>query len=608
MSNTFFAAPVFPETDAPYWGASPAPDGAWHFALWAPDARQVMLTLDGKTTALMRDVRGVFNGRAPARAGMSYSFVVDGRRIADPASRQQVRGVTGASRLVDPAVLRRNRHPWMGRPFDEAVISELHIGSFTPEGSFAAAGGSDRLEALARMGVSAIELMPLGQFPGRQGWGYDSVLPFAPHTVYGGPEDLCALIDRAHGLGMAIYLDVVFNHFGPLGCELPVFCPSFFHEKDNEWGKAIDYSQPAVRAYFTQGALGWLRDYGFDGLRLDAIDQIQDDSDPEFLVDLARDLRAALPDRPVHLMTEDKRNITRLHLPGTGLYDGEWNDDYHHALHVLATGETTHHYAEFAATPLEDLCLSLRSGFVLQGQPRPAGQEVKGEPSGHMPWCSFINFNQNHDQVGNRAQGRRLVSLIGHEKALVAHALLLTAPFTPLLFMGEEVGSEVPFPWFADYAGDLARKMRAARCDEYADVPGFAARMADPMDPETWRASHPYGQLPLEAPSWAAETERLLTLRREVLLKIYRSGPVAEATADPLGRAAAMVAWPCVLGTVRVAFCLDGPSWFALPAGAELRYGTHAPCEGRPWFQLWLEERAGTEQMQGNISRAAGLC
>lgn len=607
MPTSFFTTPDFPETAAPYWGANPRPDGTWCFALWAPDARQVSVKLDGKTTPLVQNDRSVFHGNLAARAGAKYSFVVDGRQISDPASRQQVNGVTGLSRLVDPNALRRHRQPWAGRHFDEAVICELHIGSFTPEGTFAAASRSDRLEALARMGFTAIELMPLGQFPGTRGWGYDSILPFAPHSAYGPPKDLCALIDRAHELGMAVYLDVVFNHFGPLGCELQNFCRSFFHEKDNEWGKQIDYSQPAVRAYFTEAALGWLRDYGFDGLRLDAIDQIKDDSDPEYLVELARDLRAALPDRPLHLMTEDKRNITRLHLPSAGLYDGEWNDDYHHALHVLATGETTHHYAEFAATPLEDLCLSLRSGFVLQGQPRPAGQEVKGEPSGHLPWCSFVNFNQNHDQVGNRAQGRRLVSLIGHEKALVAHALLLTAPFTPLLFMGEEVGSEVPFPWFADYAGKLAQEMSAARKEEFSDVPGFATRMVDPMDPETWRASHPYGQLPLEAGSWAAETERLLTLRREVLLKIYRSGPVAAPTTEQLGRAAATVTWPCVLGTVRLAFCLDGTSWFALPAGTELRYGTHAPGEGRPWFQLWLEDRAGVE-MQGNIPHATALC
>ena len=607
MPNSFFATPALSETAPPYWGAHPNPDGAWCFGLWAPDALQVGLVLDGKTTPLVRDARGVFHGEFVARAGMKYSFVVDGRHISDPASRQQVDGVTGPSRLVDPKALRRHRQPWAGRRFDEAVISELHIGSFTPEGTFAAATRSDRLEALARMGVTAIELMPLGQFPGTRGWGYDSVLPFAPQTTYGHPKDLCALIDRAHELGMAVYLDVVFNHFGPVGCELPNICPTFFHEKESEWGQQIDYSQPAVRAYFTQGALGWLRDYGFDGLRLDAIDQMKDQSDPEYLVELARDLRAALPDRPVHLMTDDKRNITRLHLPAAGLYDGEWNDDYHHALHVLITGKTAHHYAEFATTPLEDLCLSLRSGFVLHGQSRPAGHEVKGETSSHLPWCSLINFNQNHDQVGNRAHGRRLVSLIGHEKALVTHALLLTAPFTPLLFMGEEVGSEVPFPWFADDTGELAHKMCAARQEEFADVPDFAARMVDPMHPETWHASHPYGLLPLEAPSWAAETERLLTLRREVLLKIYRSGPVAETTTEPLGRAAATVAWPCVLGTVRLAFCLDGTSWFALPAGAELRYGTHAPGEGRPWFQLWLEDRIGTA-MQGNIPQATVLC
>lgn len=586
-----------------FWGALPEGDGSWSFALWSPSARTVSLELDGQLHPMQRDGADVFRTVQPARAGDAYSLVVDGVRLVDPAARQLLNGVDGPALLVDPQALRQNRAGWPGRPYADTVISELHIGTFTPEGTFAAAARSEHLAALAEMGITTLELMPIGAFPGRMGWGYDVALPHAPFSPYGSPADLCALIDRAHELGMSIILDVVFNHFGPLGCPLPQICPEFFTAAQTEWGQAINFAQPAVRAYFTQCALGWLEDYGFDGLRLDAIDQIQDDSNPHYLVELAQTLRARLPERQLHLMTEDKRNITALHQPEARLYDGEWNDDYHHAMHVLLTGETFLHYAAFAADPLDDLATALRDGFVLQGQPRPAGGEVKGEPSGHLPWRCFVNFNCNHDQAGNRAKGSRLVSLAGHEKALVAHALLLTAPFTPLLLMGEECGSEAPFPWLADFPEPQASEMRQGRVRQHEDIPDFAAEMVDPMDPAIWASCDPYARLPLEAPSWRAETARLLALRRETLMPLWRSGPAGPAETRVIGAKALWVQWPCVLGTVQAAFCLDGSSSWSDPGALRPIYHMRAPGSGHPWFQLWVMPRDAADHAIASAAR-----
>lgn len=591
MSHSFATDPsivCLPALPGHSWGAVPGQDGHWHFALWAPSAGNVTVQVANMPHIMQRDDQGVFRATLPAEEGAAYFFEADGVALADPASRWQMDGVEGASRLLNPASLRFGRAAWQGRPFNETVICEIHIGTFTPEGTFAAAAASDQLRRLADLGVTAIELMPLGQFPGRQGWGYDTVLPGAPQSSYGSPRQLCALIDRVHELGMMVYLDVVFNHFGPQGCYLMQICPQFFNQGQNDWGRAINFAARPVRDYFLDCALGWLEDYGFDGLRLDASDQIIDSSAPEFLVELARTIRARIPDRPIHLMTEDNRNITRLHEPVRNLYDGEWNDDYHHALHVLLTAETFKHYKPFKPDPLGDLCLALRDGYVLQGQPRADGDAPKGEPSGHLPWRVFINFNLNHDQAGNRARGSRLVSLVGHETALVSHALLLSAPFTPLLFMGEEVGSEAPFPWIADYAEPMAGQMRQGRKQEYAEMPGFAERMTDPMDSAAWASCHPYARLPLQASSWLAETRRLLQMRREVLLPLYRSGRAGAPQAEPIGKAALRACWPCASGVANVALCFDGTTGFSDPALTTCTYALRCPGEGQPWFRLWI--------------------
>lgn len=564
------------------WGARPAGDGSWTVALWAPSAQAVAVVLEGRTVPLAPGPDGCHRGRIVAAEGAPYALRVDGRTIADPASRWQD-GMVPQSRLLDPGRLRRAA--FQAGPADAAVICEMHIGSFTPEGTFAAAARSDDLRRLADLGFTAVEIMPVGQFPGRSGWGYDSVLPHAPFAPYGPPDDLCALVDAIHALGMAAYLDVVFNHFGPEGCDLVAICPEFFEQGSTEWGRAIDFRRRAVREYFITCALGWVVDYGFDGLRFDAVERLVDDGDPPFLEEMALRLRDC--GRVVHLFSEDSRNITALVDPQRGLYDGEWNDDYHHALHVLLTGETQNYYRPFAPMPLDDLCLSLRDGYVMQGQARPDGTAPKGEPSAALPWPAFVNFNLNHDQAGNRARGERLVTLVGDEVALVAHALLLCAPFTPLLFMGEEVGSRAPFPFFADYTGPLADAMRQGRVDHLGEEPGFAARMIDPMVKGVLATCYPYRDPAPARDRWLAVTRELLALRRDRLLPIYRSGRAAPAEAAATGPQALMARWACNGGTVTVAACFGGPQ--DMGTGDPAVFDLGVSLAGSPFFRLWID-------------------
>lgn len=542
------------------WGARPCGVGCWDFALWAPSSGPITLHLGypDNRIPMQRGEDGVHRARAEASEGTRYAFSTDGERFADPASLQQETGVDGWSILRDPSRFRRKPIAWQGRVFDEAVFAELHIGTFTPEGSFTAAARSADLRRLAETGVTAIELMPVGQFPGTRGWGYDSALPWAPQHSYGKPEDLAALVDQAHGLGMMVFLDVVFNHFGPLGSKLTEICPEFFLDDCNAWGRKIDYRRPEVRAYFIGCALHWLGAYGLDGLRLDAVHAMEDPTEPHVVVELARTIRATEWGRPIHLVAEDSSNKVGWYDPAAGLFDATWDDDYHHALHVLLTGEGFGYYKDFVKTPGADLRLALRDGQALQGQPRPTGLEEKGEPSGHLPPRCFVNFNLNHDHAGNRPRGERLISLIGSDRALVAHAFLLTAPYTPLIFMGEEIGSRRPFPWFADYGGKIARKMREGRMKQFQDLPGKGADMLDPFDPATRNLARPYGRPePRDAALWLAVTRTVLDLRRTQLLPLFRSGRSQEFQIDMLGDSGLTALWHFTAGTLQADVTFD---------------------------------------------------
>lgn len=578
-----------PPTQARSWGARLEAGGQWSFALWAPAADRLDLNLDGRSVAMVRTPDGVHQCHAKAQEGDRYRFLADGKAFADPASLAQDGGVEGWSRLLSPQRL-ANRKPRRA-PLNLArqVITELHVGTFTREGTFAAAARSPQLQRLAEIGITVIELMPLGQFPGQRGWGYDSVLPYAPQDSYGGPEDLCQLVDTAHDLGLSVYLDVVFNHFGPKGCALSEICPDFFHDAETEWGRKINFGQSRVREYFADCAVHWLRTYHFDGLRFDAIHALEDGSEPPIAADLARRIRAQVP--VVHLVAEDSDHVVDLFDPGAGLYDARWDDDYHHALHVLLTRESFGYYKEFMNTPLPDLALALRDGQTLQGQPRPQEEKRRGAPSSHLPHAAFVNFNLNHDHAGNRPKGSRLISLVGDQVAQVAHAFLLTAPYVPLLFMGEEVGSESPFPFFADYSGQLADDMRASRRQQFKDMPGAGDDMLDPFDPVTAHLAWPYAKDDRpEALRWQELTKTLLRLRAAVLQPIFASGRKAPQDVAITGPNALTVDWHFHAGTLRSAVDFSGPA--AQLAGSPDGDIDPARCLAAvgdrrgPWFRL----------------------
>ncbi|WP_096785280.1 malto-oligosyltrehalose trehalohydrolase [Rhodobacter sp. CZR27] len=457
------------------------------FRLWAPGQRSLRLRLDGRDHPMQAGEDGWFELTLPAQPGMDYGFVLEsGLVVPDPAARRQAGDVHGLSRLIDPGF--DWTADWAGRPWAETVLMEIHVGTFTPEGTFRAA--MERLPHLAETGITMIELMPVAQFAGRRGWGYDGVLLYAPHPDYGSPEDLKALIDAAHRLGISVVLDVVYNHFGPEGNYLGAYAPPFFDpDRHTPWGDAIAYHLPAVRRFFIDNALYWLTEFRFDGLRIDAADHIRDpESDPEVLVDLARTLRAAIPDRPIHLTTEDNRNITRLHERGPGgevvLHTAEWNDDLHNVAHVLLTGETEGYYRDFVQDHWRKYARALAEGFAYQGEHSEHEGEPRGCPSGHLPPLCFVDFLQNHDQIGNRAFGERLTTLAIEGKLRAMMAILLLSPHVPLLFMGEEWGETRPFTFFTDFTGELADAVRNGRRHEFAHFSAFQGLDLDRTVPD----------------------------------------------------------------------------------------------------------------------------
>jgi len=483
-------------------------DGAT-FQLWAPDAKAVGVAIEGQgLMSMTRDAEGFWTGAAPARAGALYRFEVNGRRVPDPASRFQPQDVNDPSELIDPdAYVWRNSN-WTGRPWGETVLYELHVGVL---GGFQ--GMRERLKSIADLGVTAIELMPISDFAGAHNWGYDGVLPFAPASAYGRPDDLRALVDEAHGLGLMVFLDVVYNHFGPEGNWLPSYSPTFFDEaKHTPWGAAIDFHKPAVRRFFTENALYWLEDFRIDGLRLDAVHQILDRT---WLIEVAAEVRKRLPDRHVHLVAENEKNDAKLLTQG---FDAQWNDDFHNVLHVLLTGETQTYYRDFADQPARRLARCLTEGFIYQGEPSLNLGRPRGEPSAALPPTAFVSFLQNHDQVGNRALGERLTRLAAPAALKAAMALLLLCPQIPMLFMGEEVGAREPFLFFTDFHGDLAKAVREGRRREFTGQPGFSdeaesAKIPDPNAASTFEASRWTADAP-DADEWRALVTELLALRR----------------------------------------------------------------------------------------------
>jgi maltooligosyltrehalose trehalohydrolase len=465
------------------FGAAILEGGIVRFRLWAPAQRKVAVVIesDGTSLPMEQAEEGWFELRTDrARAGDLYQFqLADGFLVPDPASRRQARDVHGPSVVVDPRDYPW-RHPgWQGRPWNEAVLYELHTGAFSDEGTFD--GLLRKLDHLARTGVTAVELMPIASFEGRRNWGYDGVLHFAPSLHYGAPNELKALIDAAHERSLMVFLDVVYNHFGPSGNYLWKYAPQFFTERHHTlWGAAIDFSRPEVRRYFIDNALYWLMEYRFDGLRLDAVNAIMDDSTTHILVELAETVRKSCEDgRHVHPVVENGANLASLLKRDAGsrplYYDAQWNDDFHHVSHRLMTGETTGYYVDYADRPLQLMGRSLAEGFVFQGELSAYWNNAhRGEPCAGLPPAAFVDFLQNHDQVGNRALGERLTMLASPQALKAMAAIFLLAPQIPLLFMGEEWGETNPFYFFCDFDGELAAAVREGRRQEFSRFAAFS--------------------------------------------------------------------------------------------------------------------------------------
>jgi maltooligosyltrehalose trehalohydrolase len=442
------------------------------FRLWAPAAGRVDVMLD-QPHAMTRGDDGWFTADlAGTSAGARYKFRIDDEiDVPDPASDFQPDDVFGPSEVIDHASFAWRAENWRGRPWQEAVIVEAHVGAFTPKGSYRAM--IDHLDHLVETGITALELLPLADFAGSRNWGYDGVLWYAPDSAYGRPEHLKALIDEAHLRGLMVMLDVVYNHFGPEGNYLGRYAPQFFTEAHTPWGSAIDYRVGEVRAFAIENALHWLRDYRFDGLRLDAVNSIVEPGGLSLLHDLsaAAGELAGETGRQIHLVLENGDNrasiLDAAQDPPQGKYRAQWNDDYHHAWRVLMTGEKQGYYGDYQRAPLQDIARSLSSGFIYQGEHSTFRGGARGESSGALSPMAFINFLQNHDQIGNRPLGDRLESVARTEAIEAALAVMLLAPAIPMLFMGEEWGSKTPFPFFCDFKGGLADAVRQGRRSEY---------------------------------------------------------------------------------------------------------------------------------------------
>lgn len=510
------------------WGSEFVTDGAVRFRLWAPGQQSMILRLNGEETQMKAADDGWFELEATGVSpGAEYQFVLaDGMAVPDPASRAQKADVNGPSLVIDPDQYAWQNTGWQGRPWEETVVYEMHFGTFTPEGTYRAA--IEKLPYLAELGITMIEVLPVSQFGGNRGWGYDGVLLYAPHSAYGTPDDFKAFVDAAHGYGLSVVLDIVLNHFGPEGNYLPLLAPDFFHkERMTPWGPGIAYDVDAVRRYIVEAPLYWLKEYHLDGLRFDAIDHIHDLSEKHVLNEIAERIRAEITDRPIHLTTEDSRNIIDLH-PRTEqgaapLFTAEWNDDFHNAVHVFATGETHAYYEDFAEQPEQHVARSLAEGFAWQGEYSPHAGKVRGVDSTGQPPIAFVDFIQNHDQTGNRAHGDRLIELAGADRTKVLLATLLLSPHIPLLFMGEEYGETNPFLFFTDFHGDLAKAVREGRAKEFKGHHGHDGEdVPDPNAAQTFERSKLdwHRRSSEQGKQWLALTRQLLQLRQQHIVPL----------------------------------------------------------------------------------------
>lgn len=598
------------------FGADVLEDGRVRFRLWAPATGDIALCLEQNDAEAILPMTALPQGwfecvTDKAQAGSRYRFRLDnGLRIPDPASRYNPDDVHGASEVVSPREFVWKDADWKGRRWEETVIYELHVGVFSPEGTYA--GVKRRLEYLAELGITAIEIMPVADFPGTRNWGYDGTLLYAPDHRYGRLEELKDLVQSAHAKGLMVFLDVVYNHFGPEGNYLHLYAPQFFSERHHTpWGAAINFdgeSSPTVRDFFIHNALYWLEEYHFDGLRLDAAHCIPDDSRPDILDELAEAIRRGPGrERQIHLVLENDRNDAR-YLERPEKYKAQWNDDIHHALHVLVTGETDGYYGDYSDKPVLHLIRCLTEGFAYQGEPSVYRHgELRGTPSSHLSPVAFVSMLQNHDQVGNRAFGERIASLAEPQALRAAVTLLLLAPSPPLLFMGEEFGAVTPFLFFCDFGPDLANAVTEGRRREFARFVKFADPAARERIPDpNAQASFTRSQLDwscLEQPShqaWFRLYQTLLSIRQLHVVPRLTGIRGGHAAATLLGERAFAAQW--LLGDGSRLHVLANLGRVAVPdiahPGGDLLFASEADLESRlemgmlpPWSVVWYLER-----------------
>ncbi len=577
-------------------GAEPQPDGSVHFRVWAPRCREVAVEIEGLEPAALRsEPEGYFSLRSlPARAGMRYRFRLDRGETAlpDPASRFQPDGPHGPSEIIEPETFDWTDGAWRGVSREQLVIYEMHVGTFTCDGSWEAA--SRELPALAELGITCLEIMPVAEFPGRFGWGYDGVNLFAPTRLYGRPVDLCRFVDRAHALGIAVILDVVYNHFGPDGNYLKSFSAAYFTDRyDNEWGEAINFDGPdsgPTREFFVANAGYWIDEYHLDGLRLDATQQIFDGSDDHIIAAVVRQVRSAGRGRTTFVVGENEGQHARLIRPaergGYGL-DALWNDDFHHSAMVALTGHHEAYYSDYRGRPREFVAAA-KHGFLYQGQRYQWQRKGRGTPALDLPAECFVVFLQNHDQIANSATGERCHALTspGCLRAMTAYLLLM--PGIPMLFQGQEFAASSPFFYFADHEIKLSRDVREGRRRFLAQFPSLATsemqdKLTDPRDLSTFRRSVlDLGERQRHAAIYA--------LHRD-LLALRRADPVLGSRPCRIdGAALTDEAWLLRFfsetGADRLLIVNLGRDLLLGPAPEPLL----APVEDQPWRLLWSSE------------------
>jgi maltooligosyltrehalose trehalohydrolase len=580
-------------------GAEVQPGGGVHFRVWAPDHHRIEVLVDGLAgVALTPEEGGYWSGLvSAAKAGHRYRYRVDGQGpFPDPASRSQPDGPHASSEIIDPAAYAWTDHGWEGLRLPGQVMYELHLGTFTPEGTWEGARG--RLPHLRDLGVTALEIMPVASFPGSFGWGYDGVDLYAPYAGYGRPDDFRRFVDQAHRLGIGVLLDVVYNHLGPDGNYLRAFSPRYFSQKSTEWGDALNFDGPGagpVRELFAENAAYWISEYHVDGLRLDATQSIYDESKDHIIADLTRRARAAAGGRSILLVGENESQETKLVRPqaagGYGL-DALWNDDLHHSAFVALTGRTEAYCTDYLGTP-QELIAAVKYGYLYQGQWYEWQKKRRGTPTRGLPPRTFVAYLENHDQISNSCDGARLwgQTVPGRFRAMTAFMLL--GPWTPLLFQGQEWGTRSPFTFFADHNAELRGLVRKGRGEFLAQfrrcaTPEVRDQMFDPGAAETVAAC----RLDWSEPARPAHSQ-MLALHRD-LLALRRSDPVIAAQGEhgvqidgaPLGPDCLVLRFWSPTGDDRLLLVNLGRDLNLRPAPEPLL----APPEGQRWSVVWSSD------------------